>query len=92
MIFHVYILQSLVDGSYYIGYTKNLNKRLLQHNKARTGYTARKNPWKLVYYESFEDKSAANKRERFLKNQKSHDSLNGLITLKSSFKSILPLY
>ena len=81
MTFQVYILQSLVDGSYYIGYTKNLNKRLIQHNKARTGYTARKIPWKLIYYESFEDKSAAIKRERFLKNQKSHDFLNRLTTL-----------
>jgi putative endonuclease len=53
----------------------------LQHYKARTGYTARKIPWKLVYNETFEDKSAAIKRERFLKSQKSHDFLNGLTAL-----------
>ena len=70
MKFLVYILQSKVDGSYYIGYTSNLNKRLLQHNTAKSGYSARKIPWILVYTESFEEKSSALRRERFLKNQK----------------------
>ncbi len=79
MPFHVYILQSLTDGSYYIGYTKNLNKRLLQHNKAKTGYSAKKIPWELVYSESFDTKSAAILRERFLKDQKSREFIRKLI-------------
>ena len=58
MTYQVYILQSLADGSYYIGYTANLEKRLVKHNKVKTGYSSRKIPWKIVYSESFEEKSA----------------------------------
>jgi putative endonuclease len=80
MAFNVYILQSLTKGTYYIGYTKNLNKRLLQHNSAKSGYTANKIPWVLVYTESYNDKSSAIKRERFLKKQKSSDFIKKLIS------------
>jgi putative endonuclease len=81
MSFQVYILQSLVDSSYYIGYTKDLNHRILQHNRAKTGYSSRKIPWKIVYTESYEDKTLAIKRERFLKNQKSRDFIQKLISI-----------
>ena len=79
MTYHVYILQSLSNGSYYIGYTKDLNKRFLQHNKAKTGYSAKKIPWELVYSESFDDKTEAILRERFIKAQKSRDFIRKLI-------------
>jgi len=80
MLFNVYIIQSLIDNSYYIGYTNNLEKRIFQHNKAKTGYTSKKSPWILVYSESFEIKSLAIKREQFLKNQKSSDFIKKLIS------------
>ena len=80
MIYKVYILQSSVDGSYYYGYTHDLEKRLLQHNHAKTGYSARKLPWKLVYNESFNEKAVAIRRERFLKNQKNRDFIKRLIS------------
>jgi putative endonuclease len=82
MTFQVYILQSLVDGTFYIGYTKDLDKRLKQHNTAKSGYSSRKVPWKIVYTESFIEKSAAIIRERFLKNQKSRDFILRLISNK----------
>ncbi len=68
--FYVYILQSEVDGSYYIGFTENLEKRISQHNNGESNYTRRKMPWKLAYFEAFETKADAIKRERFLKAQK----------------------
>jgi len=80
MTYHVYILLSLSNGSYYIGYTKDLNKRFLQHNKAKTGYSAKKIPWELVYSESFDDKTEAILRERFIKAQKSRDFIRRLIS------------
>jgi putative endonuclease len=80
MPFQVYIIQSLLDNSYYIGYTKNLEKRIVQHNNAKTGYSSKKVPWILVYSESFEIKSLAIKRERFIKNQKSRDFIKKLIS------------
>jgi putative endonuclease len=80
MPFQVYILQSLLDSSYYIGYTNNLEKRIFQHNHAKTGYTSKKAPWILVYSEPYEIKSSAIVRERFFKNQKSRDFIKKLIS------------
>jgi putative endonuclease len=80
MSYYVYILQSLTDGSYYIGYTKCIEKRLFQHNKASSGYSARKIPWIVVYSEVFEDKSTAILRERFLKKQKNRNFIERLVS------------
>jgi putative endonuclease len=68
--FYVYILQSGVDESFYIGFTENLERRVNQHNNGESSYTSRKIPWKLVYSEEFSTKTDAIKRERFLKAQK----------------------
>ena len=73
MIYWVYILQSLKDKSFYIGYTGNLEARIKEHNEGYTRYTEHKRPWKLVYQELFYSKTDAIKRERFLKKQKNRD-------------------
>ena len=74
-----YIIQSLKDHSFYIGYTSNLQQRLDKHNKANKGYTASKKPWRIVYFESFESKTEALKREKFIKAQKSRAFIEMLI-------------
>jgi putative endonuclease len=79
MEFYVYIVKSQADSSYYIGYSANLDDRLRKHNEANTGYTSRKRPWALVYWEQYESKREAMKRERFLKNQKSREFIERLI-------------
>lgn len=80
MSYYVYILQSDKDGSYYIGYSENPDKRLEKHNYSKKGYTATKKPWKIVYTEAFSGKAEALKRERFLKNQKNSAFYKKLIT------------
>ena len=65
--YKVYILESRIDYSFYIGYTSDLTRRLKEHNAGESMYTSGKRPWELVYYETFEKKSDAIKRERFLK-------------------------
>jgi putative endonuclease len=77
--FYVYLIQSEVDSSFYIGYTSNLELRLKQHNNGETIYSSRKKPWFLVYSEVFENKTLALKRERFLKKQKNRDFYYQLI-------------
>jgi putative endonuclease len=64
---YVYILRCC-DGTYYHGYTKDLNKRLLQHRSSESPPTRRKLPVELVYFETFPSKTEAMKRERQLKN------------------------
>ncbi len=76
----VYILKSEVDGSFYVGYTSDIQRRVEQHNSGRSSYTSRKIPWKLVYTEVFEHKSDALKREKFLKAQKSTEFYKKLIS------------
>lgn len=80
----LYILESILDKSYYIGITKNLEKRILKHNKGEVLSTKRKKPWILVYREWQLNKSEAFKREKYLKGLKSRKSLEKLFEPPSS--------
>ena len=52
------------DNSIYSGYTTDLEKRLETHNSGMGAkYTRARLPVKLVYFEEFEDKKEAMKRE-----------------------------
>jgi putative endonuclease len=82
MTYFIYILKSQMDGSFYVGYTANLEARLWEHNEGRTGYTSKKRPWQLVYSEQFENKTDALKREKFIKAQKSKSFIQALIEQK----------
>ena len=77
--FYVYLLKSDVDATFYVGYTENLEQRLEQHNSGESKYTSRKITWKLVYFEHFETKSEALKRELFLKKQRNKEFYQRLV-------------
>ena len=79
MMFYTYILQSETDSSYYIGYTSNLHRRLEEHNGGLSPHTSHKRPWRLVYFEYFEEKTHAIRRELFLKRMKSRDFVLRLV-------------
>ena len=52
------------DNTYYTGYTNNLEKRLKAHNEGKGAkYTRGRGPVELVYYEEYEDKHSAMRRE-----------------------------
>jgi len=64
---YVYILECF-DKSLYTGFTNNLEKRVRVHNSGKGAkYTRCRLPVKLVYYEEFETKSEAMKREYSVK-------------------------
>jgi hypothetical protein len=44
MIYKINIIQSEIDGTYYIGYTSDIDKRLFEHNNGLSRYTAKKKP------------------------------------------------
>jgi putative endonuclease len=79
MPFVVYIIQSQKDGSYYIGSTQDLSKRIERHNQGRSKYTKIKCPWDLVYFEEHPNRSAAVKRENEIKRHKRKDYIEVLI-------------
>ena len=64
---HTYILRCS-DGTYYCGWTNDLQKRLKAHNAGRGGrYTRSRLPAVLVYHEEFETKEEAMSREWHIK-------------------------
>lgn len=67
MPFFVYILQC-ADDSLYVGSTRDLEMRLVQHNDGPGGqYTACRRPVQLIYFEECATISAAVARERQIK-------------------------
>jgi len=79
MTYFVYIIESLKDGSYYVGSTQNLTERMERHNQGRSKYTKTKRPWKLVYTEEHPDRSCATRREREIKSRKSKSHIETLV-------------
>ena len=77
--FYIYILQSELDYSYYVGFTENIENRVYEHNFGRTGYSKSKRPWKLIYSERFETRTEAIKREKYLKRLKSRKYIEKLV-------------
>ena len=65
--YYVYILVSLKDSRLYIGFTKNLQDRLREHNGGVTESTKNRRPLKLVYYEAHLSKEVVLERERYFK-------------------------
>ena len=64
---YVYIVECS-DGTFYTGWTNNLDRRVNQHsNWTGAKYTRGRGPVKLVYYEEFNEKRDAMKREYEIK-------------------------
>ena len=51
----------------YVGYTSDLNKRLLLHNNSKGAKYTRGRIWKLIYKKKYSNKSLAMKNEFILK-------------------------
>ena len=77
---YVYILQSLKDGRYYIGETKNVGERLNFHNAGKQRSTRKRIPFRLVLFEEYADRNEAIKREKQLKSWKGGEAFQNLIS------------
>jgi putative endonuclease len=55
----------------YVGYTKDLKKRIQLHNAGKGAKFTRGRTWKLIYKEVLKSKSKAISREYYIKNNKS---------------------
>ena len=72
MSFFVYMLKSISKKPVtYVGYTKNLKKRIQLHNAGKGAKFTRGRTWKLIYKEILKSKSKAISREYYIKNNKS---------------------
>jgi putative endonuclease len=80
---YVYILRSLKDGLFYIGYSEDLRTRVKDHNAGKNVSTKNRRPLELIFYEAFPSKKDALRREAYFKTTK------GKITLKQMLREYL---
>jgi len=67
----------------YIGYTEDLKKRIISHNKGENNSTKPYIPLELIHYEAYKNKVDAKRREKYLKCNR------GKTTLKTMLKEYL---
>jgi putative endonuclease len=78
--FYIYIIYSTTSDKYYVGYSSDPWKRLMEHNTSlKTTFTSKHRPWvlKAIFQVSAEE-AAAIRIERFIKKQKSRKLMEKL--------------
>ena len=66
--YYVYYLKAQEHSDKtYIGFTRNLKQRLLEHNTGKSVYTKQHRPWILIGFLGFDKEANALKFERYLK-------------------------
>ena len=84
MPFYVYILLCM-DGSFYTGYTKNIDARTRLHvNGKGARYTKMHRPKRVAYVELFDSQAKAMKREREIKKMTHQQKLNLINSLNAN--------
>jgi len=79
MKYFVYILRSVKDGKRYIGFTERaVKQRLDEHNSGLVISTKNRRPLELTYFEEFQSKAEAMKREKFFKSGKGREYLKAI--------------
>jgi len=81
----VYVLLSLKDNKFYIGFTSDLERRLREHNSGKNISAKSRLPLKLIYYETHLSKTDAMRRERYFKTTKGKSTLKQM--LRDSLKT-----
>jgi len=65
--FYTYVIRSKKDSKWYTGSTKDLRKRLKEHNENKVFSTKARRPFELIYYEACSNEQDARSREKYLK-------------------------
>jgi putative endonuclease len=79
--FYVYILVSLKDKNFYVGYSEDLRRRICEHQSGKVESTKNRLPISLVCYEAYSIKVEALRREKFLKSSDGRKDLRKRIIL-----------
>ena len=82
--YYIYLIQSKIDDSKYVGYTNNLEDRIKRHNTGKEKYTKNKKPWKLIYYSAFRSRKEATDFEKYLKSGSGREFIRRRINLSSN--------
>jgi putative endonuclease len=65
--YYVYVLRSLRDRQFYVGFTTKLLARINLHNSGRVSSTKARIPLELVYWEGCLNQADSTRREKYLK-------------------------
>jgi putative endonuclease len=65
--YFAYVLKSTNFDFYYKGHCENLNERLIQHNSGMTESIRPYTPFIMAYFEEYETREEAIKREKYFK-------------------------
>lgn len=85
---YVYILKC-GDGTLYTGWTNNLEKRFKSHCEGKGAkYTRGRGPLELVYFEEFNDKVEAMRREYAIKKLKKSDKEKLILTNRQKINDL----
>jgi len=76
---YVYITKSLKDLGFYIGCTKNIEKRISEHNKGKTISLRKRRPLVVVYIEKHDNVNDAYAREKEIKSYKGGNEFKKII-------------
>jgi len=77
-----YILRSKRSGKYYTGYTRDLDRRIKDHNSGKTRSLIKHAPLEIIKVEEYSFLEDAIKRERQIKKYKSGEAFKKLINQK----------
>ena len=65
---YIYLIESVHQRQQrYVGLTRNLKQRLVEHNGGKSPHTRKFRPWTLVVYTGFADEATAVAFEQYLK-------------------------
>jgi len=79
VMFYTYVLLSLKDKNFYIGFTRNVEKRFEEHQSGAIQSTKGRRPYILVFYEMHQSKLDAFRRERYFKTTKGKKTLRQML-------------
>ena len=89
---YIYIMTNKKNGTLYIGVTSNLVQRVYQHkNHLVDGFTKRYALELLVYYEPYEDITAAIEREKQLKAGSRKKKVELIELVNSNWQDLYPV-
>ena len=77
------------DGSYYIGSTRDISRRLHSHKTGKVKYTKNKRPIDLIFLKEFEDYNQAFHFEMRVKSWKKRKSIERMLDKPDNIKDIV---
>jgi putative endonuclease len=77
--YYVYVLRSLRDGHWYVGFTHDLRSRLRLQSSGAVKSTSPRRPVELIFYEAYRNEYDAKRRESHFKTSKGKNSLQVML-------------